>query len=356
MAVNFARAEEVGPALLRYIEACTKISGIDYAEPPEAIVHGWETYIFSFLLRGDGLDRAWTRPLILRVYPGADQGPKAEREAAVQRFAVERGYPAPRPLAVETDSGVLGLPFMVMERAPGEPMLDRMTKHPLSVGRLARLMADMHVALHELPVNGCPLPSDGSLIERSAREFEELAGRSGLELPSDVQRAFDWLLAHRSAVIPEEVSLCHHDFHPLNLLVDDEGGVTVLDWPSAALGDRHSDIASTLVLLRTAPAEPRSFLERIMLRFGRGVLVWFYLRRYRQQLPIDRERLRYWEAVRSFEWWMRLTAFEAGGSAAVGVKEETAERIPLGHVNRMRRYFWQRARDEHRARPVLRFP
>jgi aminoglycoside phosphotransferase (APT) family kinase protein len=345
MAVDPSQPEQVGEALLAYLSALLGAPGVAYAEPPAEIAHGWETYIFSFKLAGEGLPPEWAQPLILRVYPGTDQGPKAEREAAVQRFVADRGFPAPRPLMVETDLSVLGLPFMVMERCAGETMLDLMTKRPYLGGRFARLMATTHAALHQLPVDGCPLPADGPLVERWARDYQSMVSSGAMVMPEDAEDAFVWLEGHQHVVVPEEVSLCHHDFHPFNLLVDDDRNVVVLDWPGAALGDRHSDIASTLVLLRTAPFEPRNWLEGLLTRFGRGLLVWMYLWRYRRNLPIDRERLRYWEAVHSFQWWAQVATMEQAGSAAMGAKPDTAARVPPDQLDRIRRYFWKRARD-----------
>lgn len=344
VAIDPSRPDCVGPALLEYLTGQLGVSELGFAEPPEQISVGWETYIYALRLTGDGLDPAWARPLILRIYPGADQGPRAEQEAAVQRFAVERGYPAPHPLAVETTADALGRPFMIMERASGVAMLERMAGHPVAAFRFAALMADTHVALHRLPVEGCPLPSEGALVERCLAYFRQVIADCGLQLSDEAEEALNWLDARKGAVIPEDASFCHNDFHPLNIMVDEDRRITVVDWPGAALGDRHHDIASTLVLLRTAPVEASNLVERLMVRFGRGLFVWLYLRRYRQQLSIDPERLRYWEALRAFEWWVMVTAIQSPSPAAVGVKPDTAQRIPAGHLALLRSYFWQRAR------------
>ena len=345
MAIDLSASEQVGPALLEYLAARLGVAGLQFAEPPEQITHGWETYTYSFRIVKAGREPAWAEPLILRIYPGDDQALKAEQEAAIQRYAAGRGYPAPRPLAAETDPSILGRPFMIMERARGEPMLDLMAASPTKAVRFAALLADTHVALHRLPVDGCPLPSDGSLIDRQLTFVRETLTQLGLELPADARTALCWLQAHKDAVMEEEVALCHHDFHPLNIMVDGEERVTVLDWPMSALGDRHSDIASTVVLLRTAPIDPPRLIERLLARFGRGIFVWLYLRRYRRHLPIDAERLRYWEAFRAFVWWVELFAFESVDLALLGVKPDTAARIPAGHLVAIQRYFWRRAKD-----------
>lgn len=343
-AFDLGSAKAVGPALLAYLSERLGVSGLHYQEAPEQISHGWETYIYAFRLAGDGIASAWAAPLILRIYPGEDQAEKAEQEAAVQRFAAEQGYPTPRPLLVETDERRLGRPFMIMERSPGLPLLERVSGDPIASLRAAGTLADAHVALHRLPVEGCPLPSDGPLVERTLDEIRQSAQRFGYRLTDEMERGLVWLEANKGTVIPEETSLCHGDYHPLNLLVDDDGAPTLIDWPGARLGDRHSDVANTLVVLRTAPIDPESFWERFLAFIGRGLFAWLYLRRYRRQLPLDNRRLRYWEAARSFEWRVFVAAMKERGGLAVGAKADTAGRVPEGQGERLRRYFWKRAR------------
>lgn len=342
MPVDPSLPEQVGPALLGYLSRRLGVSGLRFAQQPEAIGHGWETYIHVFRLAGDSLDPAWERTLVMRIYPSADQGERAEQEAGVQRFAVERGYPAASPLAFEPDSAALGWPFMIMEHAPGA-LLVELGGNPLAVFKHAAMFGDAHVALHRLPVEGCPLPSEGFLVDRQLAQLREMIEQSGV---SGLEEPFAWLEANKGTVIPEELSLCHNDFHPLNIILGEDDRITVVDWSGAALGDRHQDIANTLAVVETAPnpLEARNMAERLADRYGRGLFLWLYLRRYRKQLPIDKRRLRYWGALVSFAWWAQLESFKSAGSAASGLKPDTVDRVAPGHLDAVKRYFWQRAR------------
>ncbi|MEX1254215.1 MAG: phosphotransferase family protein [Dehalococcoidia bacterium] len=336
-----SRADQVAPALLAYLTARLSVDDLRFAEAPAAIETGWETHIYTFRLESDGVDPAWARPLILRVYPNAEQGERAEFDGAVQRFVVERGYPAPAVLAIETSAGALGRPFLIMERAPGRTMLDRLQANPISARGLTPLMAKAHADLHRLPVEACPLPADGTLVERQLVDFRRRIAAMGVTGTDD---ALAWLEAHKGMVMPEEASLCHNDFHPQNIVVDDEQRLSVIDWSGAALGDRHCDIASTLVLMRTAPGELSGVIGMLLDRFGRYMLVRRYLRGYRKHLPIDKDRLRYWEVLQTFEWWLRVAAIQSFDSDVTGLREGTAQRLPEGHLERIQRHFWQRAR------------
>ena len=337
------QGEEVGKALLGYLAERHGLNNARFQEQPEQIIHGWETYIYSFQLAGDELVPEWARPLILRIYAGTKPDDRAGREGGIQRFVANQGYPAPVPLAVEPSEVYLGRPFMIMERAPGVPMLELIAGNPVAAYRFARKMAELQIELHQLPLDGCPLPSDGTLVDRRFKETQTLLSQAGTTVPEDAQPALEWLTQHKNVVAEEQEVVCHHDVHPLNILVAEDGALTLLDWSGAAVGDRHSDIANTLLLLRTAPIEEERLVQRLFARFGRGLFAWLYLRRYRQLLPVDEQRLHYWEALRAFEWWIFSHILLNADPESIGVKPDTPERLPAGHLERLQDYFWQRA-------------
>ena len=62
-----------------------------------------------------------------------------------------------------------------------------------------------------------------------------------------VKRRIDWLLENRPPE-PERLAVCHGDFHPLNILVQDGIVTGVLDWPGFIIADPALDIANTIVL------------------------------------------------------------------------------------------------------------
>jgi aminoglycoside phosphotransferase (APT) family kinase protein len=340
MPIDPASLDEVGEALLAHVSTRLGAS-VSFAETPERIGRGFDTYIYAFRLQGEAIDLAWARPLVLRLYPAAKQADKAEREAAVQRFAVERGYPAPLPLAVERQSAEFGLPIMLLERVQGVPMLDLVGANPLRVGRLLASMAEGHVALHRLPIDGCPLPNDRPHVER---KLEDIRPKVAAAEDEEFARGLRWLDEHKDVVMQEEQSLCHGDFHPLNIMVGSDGALTVLDWPDAAIGDRHCDVARTLVVFHIAWIAAENRLEKLALRYGRGFLTSRYLKPYRRLLPVDAARLRYWQALHAFEGWLLVT--ELGDpQPPAEARPDAVQRIPSGLADELRRYFWARTRS-----------
>src|SRR5438552_1470466 len=61
-------ASAVAVPLLAYLQQRLGVRELTYSAPPAPVNDGWETYLYSFRLRGAGLPPAWDRPLMLRIH------------------------------------------------------------------------------------------------------------------------------------------------------------------------------------------------------------------------------------------------------------------------------------------------
>jgi aminoglycoside phosphotransferase (APT) family kinase protein len=333
-----APAPSVDTALSAYFAKTPGLRDTSFAEPPALIPCGWEAYIFRFRLRRcGGLPSLCHRPLVLRLYAGPGGLPRARREFAAQTYAYRLGYPVPEPLLLEQDSGPLGGPFVIMEYVPGEALLDRLRGNYLRVLEVPARLADAHARLHALPVHGRDLPR-GPFLARHLAELGRTLGNYELD---GLRAALRWLESYRP---PETESprLLHLDFHPVNLIVRDDGACVVLDWSEADVGDVHADLATTLLLLRHAPIEGLSLRERLLAPITRWFLGRRYLKAYGRDAAIDRGRLDYylaWACLRrlaTYGMWLRA------GPLSNGSKPDAIGRITPGHVRDLQLCFARR--------------
>src|SRR5262249_47888212 len=135
------------------------------------------------------------------------------------------------------------------------------------------LMALCHARLHRLPSSGFP-SFEGSLLCRSLEAIAATIRTLGL---IGLKQGHEWLVNHR----PEswsQVAILHLDFHPMNLIYDENGQLAVLDWTEADLGDPHADVATTLMLMETVQVGRETVLGRSLTGVGRGILRRRYLR------------------------------------------------------------------------------
>jgi aminoglycoside phosphotransferase (APT) family kinase protein len=193
------------------------------------------------------------RPPLRNVLPTAHD---MEREHRVLSGLQAAGYPAPRPLALCTDDGVTGAPFLVMEYVPGQIVAtadDAALLTPAQRGRVSGSLVDALVRLHAVDVDAAGLTDlgrpDGYLprqLSRWSRQWELTRTR---DLPT-MDRLGE-VLARRLESLPSDLpwSLVHGDYRLDNVILDADSldARAVLDWEMSTLGDPLADLALALV-------------------------------------------------------------------------------------------------------------
>ena len=203
---------------------------------------------------------------------------------------------------------------MIMEAAPGQTLLDLLLDRPWRLWGGPAQMADLHARLHRLPPKDFPT-SPGPFLQRHLTEMRVLIEEFQLQ---GLQPGLEWL-ENRRPNEPAIPSILHLDFHPVNLMFHQDRCSAVLDWPESDVGDRHADIASTIVLFKSTPMEMQTLWRRFAVLPGRGMLYRRYLRAYRRQLPLDRPTLAYY------------IAWAAGRRCALGEVAVPARAVPAAN-------------------------
>lgn len=294
---------DVAARLLEHFRATMEAPELVYAEGPEPITGGFDTLTFS--LRLDQAPEAFGLPLILRVFradhPSAalSGAERARFESAVQNTIGQLGYPAPRVLQTCTDSQIIGAPFLIMERLPGRIMLDLVFRPSRVWARLPELLAQAHARLHS--VDGAVLRT---AIEESGLPLEALAASDLRQLAARIESAsldglrpgVEWLAGHEPVQAGSPV-VCHGDFHPLNVLIDNGEVSGVIDWTYVRLANAAYDVGATIALFGQGPIDLPGVLQPPADRFRRWVIGRYY-RAYQRLRKLDEGAVRYYEALR----------------------------------------------------------
>jgi aminoglycoside phosphotransferase (APT) family kinase protein len=303
----------ISEPLLAALREATGEREITYAEPPVQIEGGFDTRIFGFRLANAAGPLA--APLILRLFAQDDDPSRARWEATVQDAVSGLGYPAPRVVAAQGPDNALRAAFVVMERIPGAPMLKAATFGEMlpEAARLVRrypaVLADYLARLHALDTE--PLaqallsagllgegPSAG-ISQRTTsldRQLDQLAGRIDRLSLDGLRPGLRWLRERRPKA-PARASICHGDFHPINVLMEDGRVTGVIDWANGAIGDSASDVGNTRLLLAIAPLDQPAAVDAVV-----GILRRFVVRRftraYQTRVQLDMAVVHYFEALR----------------------------------------------------------
>jgi aminoglycoside phosphotransferase (APT) family kinase protein len=224
--------------------------------------------------------------------------PMADEFALISR-AAEAGAPVPEPLAFEPDGGRFGSPGLLMAHVEGTSVAPRILRKPefeTARAGLTRQLGEALARIHAIEPDTLDgvLPEAGSdpALDQIA-EWERQLDEIGEPLPA-VELGLRWLRAN--APEPAQSRLVHGDFRLGNFIVDERGLAAVIDWELAHLGD---------------PAEDIGWLTIRSWRFGNDDLPVAGVGRLDEfasayeaagGAPLDRERVRYWEAFGNLKW------------------------------------------------------
>jgi aminoglycoside phosphotransferase (APT) family kinase protein len=216
------------------VEATAGELGHDVTEPVR-LSGGASRETFSFTADG--------RELILqRIRRGPVAGGfSMVGEAGLLRAAAAAGVPVAPVVAASDDESVVGSPFIVVDRLPGETIARRIQRDEAFAGAREVLVAQGGAALariHDLPMAAAGhLRADDPVTQlRSLADVLEpqMGTHPAFEL------GFHWLDRNRPP--SGAVSVVHGDFRLGNLLVAEDGLVAVLDWELSHLGDPLEDL------------------------------------------------------------------------------------------------------------------
>lgn len=213
------------------------------------------------------LDCADQSRSFLKLWPGLRLGePPAVRLHAtlvLTRALYDRELYPHVPYPIPTRHGALwadlaGVPFAIAPFLPGSAPPDPLP--PALYEELGRAIAAIHRATPDLS-DVLPPPETFDLaFEPVLQEGLDAATRIGRQARPGLRAFRDWLLPRQHAIesrlsqlhgvqtrvrrLDGPSVLCHTDIHAENVLVDDQGGLSILDWDGAVVAPPEHDLQS----------------------------------------------------------------------------------------------------------------
>jgi aminoglycoside phosphotransferase (APT) family kinase protein len=151
-----------------------------------------------------------------------------QAEATIMRYLDEAGFPVPKVYDAEGSD-------LVMERLDGRDMLIDLARRPWLARRHARLLAEMHNRLHQIPAPpGFPQPLG----------------------PGD--------------------TVLHLDLHPGNIMLTSRGPV-VIDWSNRSVGPAGADVAIAYLIMACSEVDDLPLMIRPIVSSVRATFVRHFL-------------------------------------------------------------------------------
>jgi aminoglycoside phosphotransferase (APT) family kinase protein len=189
------------------------------------------------------------RPPLGHVLPTAHD---MVREHRVLSALAKAGFPAPQPVALCTDTSVIGAPFYLMEHVPGRIYRDERDLSEMGAEALHRLilsLVDTLADLHALDPGAIGLADFGrpeGFNQRQVSRWKKQLDASRSREVAGIEELHARLAVDIPAGGPGAV--VHGDYRLDNVLIGPSLEINaVLDWEMSTLGDPLSDVALMLV-------------------------------------------------------------------------------------------------------------
>jgi aminoglycoside phosphotransferase (APT) family kinase protein len=210
--------------------------------------------------------------MVAKIYLDHTSAERCRREALAMTGLHREGVAVPEVIAYG-DVGAGG-PTLVMRRVPGARSIGDVFADSPEEDRLhhvrsfCRLLQRVH-SFDWRPLDGellhFPADEPRGFLTHRIDHFRQLTERFGEQ---DFAEPIDWLAEHAASVDDQRLVLGHGDFHQSNVLVEEGGGLAIIDWGGAEVVDYRADLGWTLLLSGTrAPGLREAILEE----YGRAM-------------------------------------------------------------------------------------
>lgn len=171
---------------------------------------------------------------------------------------------------------------VIYERIEGPSLLNELATKPWNVVGYARLLAKLHVQIHEVQAP-------------ESLETQREWALGGIPDSEKISKNMRTRVLQLLDAMPDGDQLCHGDFHPGNIIITQKGPL-IIDWMTVSKGVPCGDVARTLTILEAAKA-PEGTPMRWLLDWVRKLFLTNYHKTYLQLKPAIKDSLDVWQAI-----------------------------------------------------------
>lgn len=202
-----------------------------------------------------------------------------ENEYHISKMLYNSGLPVANAHNLITYQNRLGI---VYDRIQGVTMLKNIYSKPWQYRQYAKKLAELHHYIHQETVMDMEIDSYKNKLITDMQKTDLLDTST-----------IDKIIAYTQA-LPEGNKICHGDFHPDNILCNNDKHV-VIDWMTATKGNPLGDVARTIVLLEYVVFPQMSRLSNYMVHVFGKKLLKHYIKTYIQRSGVKIEDIHQWK-------------------------------------------------------------
>ena len=153
---------------------------------------------------------------------------------------------------------------LVTEFIEGTPLDALMREHPEKENEYLNLFIDI-----QLEIMSKKVPTLNRLKDKYKRKLSE----------ADIDDTTRYELLQRLEGTKNHDKLCHGDFNPSNVIINENGEYSIIDWAHATQGNASADVARTFLIFSME---------------GKNKLAEKYLEKYCQKTNTDKQEIQRW--------------------------------------------------------------
>lgn len=229
-------------------------------ETPEQIQTGMSNKVYFLDILFEAMDREIRKSVVLRIYPEKHDPLKPQREFRKLDRLQDAPIPVPKPYVLEVNPKILGYPFSIIERIPGETLEKAIKRYsPNDFERFISSFAQYLVNLHNFRFKNFgvetpkgiikeEIPYDRFILNDITRSLNFLR-KAGYY----IEPLSKWFISFKKQLKLERFSLLHGDPQPRNIMVQGAKITGLIDWEYSRLGDPALDAGWTLFFFSLYP-------------------------------------------------------------------------------------------------------
>lgn len=152
-------------------------------------------------------------------------------EALNQARVEETGLRIPKIRSVGNIDGHWSIS---MDYIPGLTLAQMLKDNPEKTPELLELFVDLQIEMHSKTA-----PLLNKLKDKLVRQIQSISA-------DDLDATAKYELLMRLDSMPKHIKVCHGDFLPSNIIINDTGAY-IIDWSHAAQGNASADVATTYI-------------------------------------------------------------------------------------------------------------
>lgn len=229
-------------------------------ETPEQIQTGMSNKVYFLDILFEAMNREIRKSVVLRIYPEKHDPLKPQREFRKLGRLQDAPIPVPKPYVLEVNPKILGYPFSIIERIPGETLENAIKRYsPNDFERFISSFSQYLVNLHNYRFKNFgvetpqgiikeEIPYDKFILNDITRSLNFLR-KAGYY----IEPLSKWFLSFKKQLKLDRFSLLHGDPQPRNIMVHGAKITGLIDWEYSRLGDPALDAGWTLFFFSLYP-------------------------------------------------------------------------------------------------------